>query len=160
MNFAKLLERYEQAPVSSERTFPANPFPRKYVHSVIDSLEDAVKAVFALRVAGFDARHIHVMASWDYVEAVDRLHQHYNGLLKMLKRLYAFIDEGFAGVYLHEACQGHHILLVRLLRRDQLEQVGDLLASHQAYLMKYVDTWTVTDLQPSRCVNTSSYMYA
>lgn len=28
MNFAKPVERYEQAPVSSERTFPANPFPR------------------------------------------------------------------------------------------------------------------------------------
>ena len=119
MNIAKLLERYEQAPVSSERTFPANPFPRKYVHSVIDSLEDAVQAVFALRVAGYDASDIHVMASWDFVEAVERLHHHQNRFLKMLMRLYAFIDEGFAGVYLHEACQGHHILMVRLTRREQ-----------------------------------------
>jgi hypothetical protein len=86
----------QQAPVSSERAFPTNPFPRKHIHSVIDSLEDAVKAVFALRVAGFDARDIHVMASWDFVEAVDRLHQYHNGFLKMRKRLYAFMDEGFA----------------------------------------------------------------
>jgi hypothetical protein len=62
MNFAKLLERYEKAPVSSERTFPATPFPRKHVHCVIESLDDAVKAVFTLRVAGFDAEDIHFMA--------------------------------------------------------------------------------------------------
>ncbi|MGZ3609643.1 MAG: hypothetical protein ACXVDN_04985 [Ktedonobacteraceae bacterium] len=157
MNVVELLERYKQAPVSSERAFPAYPFPRKYVHCVIDSLEDAVKAVFALRVAGCATEDIHVMASWDFVEAFERLHQRKKGFYKVLKRLYAFMDEGFTHVYLHEARQGRHLLLVRLSGGDQLAQVGgDLLASHQAYLMKYVDTWTVTDLQPSRCENTFS----
>ncbi len=46
--------------------------------------------------------------------------------------------------------RGHHSLAVRLSRPEQMEQVRDLLAAHQAYLMKYVDTWTVTDLTPSR----------
>jgi len=160
MNYAKLLERFEQAPVSSERTFPANPFPRKYVHSVIDNLEDAVQAVYALRVAGYDARDIHVMASWDFVEAVERRQQHQNRFSKMLMRLCAFIDEGFADVYLYEACRGNHILMVRLTRKEQIEQVRDLLASHQAYLIKYVDTWTVTDLLPWRCENTSPLRHA
>ena len=157
MNYAKLLENFEQAPVSSERMFPANPFPRKYVHSVIDNLEDAVQAVYALRVAGYDARDIHVMASWDFVEAVERRYLQQSRLSKTLMRFHAFIDEGFGDVYLHEACRGHHILAVRLSRSEQMEQVRDLLASHQAYLMKYVDTWTVTDLLPSRCENTSPY---
>ncbi|MGZ3615915.1 MAG: hypothetical protein ACXWOL_03380 [Ktedonobacteraceae bacterium] len=94
MNVVELLERYKQAPVSSERTFPAYPFPRKYVHCVIDSLEDAVKAVFALRVAGCATEDIHVMASWDFVEAFERLHQRKKGFYKVLKRLYAFMDEG------------------------------------------------------------------
>ena len=156
MNYAKLQERYEQAPVSSQRMFPATPFPRKYVHSVIDDLQYAVQAVYALRVAGYDARDIHVMASWDFVEAVERRHQ--NRLSKALTRFLSFIDEGFGDVYLHEACRGHHILAVRLSRPEQMEQVRDLLAAHQAYLMKYVDTWTVTDLPPSRCENTSPYM--
>ena len=159
MKVVELLGRYAQNPVSSERTFPVNPFPRKHVHCVIDSLEDAVKVVFALRVAGYATEDIHVMASWDFVEAVERLHQHKNGFVTMLKRLYAFFDEGFADVFLHEAYKGHHILIVRLSGGEQLAQVGDILASHQAYLMKYVDTWTVTDLQPSRCENTSSYRY-
>jgi len=44
------------------------------------------------------------------VEGVEQLHQHHNGFLKMLKRFYVLIDEGFANVYLHEARQGHHIL--------------------------------------------------
>ncbi len=154
MNYAMLQER---VPVSSQRTFPATPFPRKYVHSVIDDLHYAVQAVYALRAAGYDARNIHVMASWDFVEAVERRHQHQNRLSKTLMRFHAFIDEGFGDVYLHEACRGHHILAVRLTRSEQIEQVRDLLASHQVYLMKYVDTWTVTDLLPSRCENTSTY---
>lgn len=157
MSYAKLQESYEQVPVSSQRTFPATPFPRKYVHSVIDDLQYAVQAVYALRAAGYDARDIHVMASWDFVEAVERRHQRQNRLSKTLMRFHAFIDEGFGDVYLREASRGHHILVVRLTRSEQIEQVRDLLASHQAYLMKYVDTWTVTDLLPSRCENISPY---
>lgn len=158
MNVVQLFGRYAQAPVSSERTFPANPFPRKHVHCALNSLEDAVEAVFALRVAGLDAIDIHVLACWDFVEAAERVHRHRNGFFhKMLNRLYAFMDEGFAGIYLREACQGHHILLVRLPGKEQLEQVSELLTSHRAYLIKYVDTWTVTDLLPCRHENTSSY---
>jgi hypothetical protein len=40
MNYLKTLDTYEQLPVSSERTFPAAPFPRKHVHGVIDNLRD------------------------------------------------------------------------------------------------------------------------
>ncbi len=149
MNYAELQERYEQVPVSSQRTFPATPFPRKYVHSVIDDLQYAVQAVYALRAAGYDARDIHVMASWDFVEAVERRHQQQSHLSKMLMRFFSLLDEGFGDVYLHEACRGHHILAVRLSRIEQMEQVRDLLVSHHAHLVKYVDTWTVTDLTPN-----------
>lgn len=97
------------------------------------------------------------MASWDFVEAVQRQHQYQNSFNKVLKHLYAFMDEGFSGVYLREAWQGRHILIVRLHVREQLSQVGDILARHQADLIKYVDTWTVTDYLPSRPENTTSY---
>ncbi|HYL42146.1 MAG TPA: hypothetical protein VEU97_02065 [Ktedonobacteraceae bacterium] len=134
----------EQLPVSSQRTFPPTPFPRKYVHSVFDNLQDAVQAVQALRAAGFDDRDIHLMAGWDFVEAVERRR--------------TFLDFLFSidyDVYLHEARRRHHILALRLARHEQKEQVRDLLAPHRAYLMKYVDTWTVTDLLPARGGNIS-----
>jgi hypothetical protein len=70
MNYLIIHDIYEQLPISSKRTFPATPFPRKHVHSVIDNLRDAVLAVYALRAAGYDARDSHVMACWDFVEAV------------------------------------------------------------------------------------------
>jgi hypothetical protein len=134
----------EQLPVSSQRTFPPTPFPRKHVHSVFDNLQDAVQAIQALRAAGFDDRDIHLMAGWDFVEAVERRR--------------TFLDFLFSidyDVYLHEARRGRHILAVRLARHEQKEQVRDLLAPHHAHLMKYVDTWTVTDLLPARGGNIS-----
>jgi hypothetical protein len=149
MNFARIHDEYKLVPVSSERTFPAAPFPHKYVHCVIDDLHEAVQAVYALRAAGYDARNIHVMASWDFVEAVERSHQQQNHLSKMLSRIISFFDEGFSEVYLHEALRGSHILAVHLCRNEQMVQVRGLLASHHAHRIKYVDTWTVTDLPPS-----------
>ena len=144
MNNVKIQSRktpdtVEHFPVSSQRTLPAAPFPRKYVHSVFDDVQDAVQAVHVLRAAGYDGRDIHLMTSGDFVEAVERRR--------------TFLDFLFSidyDVYVHEARQGHHILAVRLARHEQKEQVRDLLAPHHAYLMKYVDTWTMTDLISAR----------
>src|SRR5713226_9795592 len=140
----KTQNKYEQLPVSSQRAFPAAPFPRKYVHSVFDDLQDAVQAVQALQAAGYDAGDIHCMARWDFVAAIEPRFQQHSRLIQTL--MHFLIDYGFDDVYLHEARQGRHILAVHLARYKQLEQVRDLLAPHHAYHMKYVDTWTVTDL--------------
>jgi DNA-binding LacI/PurR family transcriptional regulator len=93
----------EPMSVSSERTFPAAPFPRKYVHSVFDDLQDARQAVHALCAAGFDARNIHIMTGWDYVEAVERR-----------QTLLSFLSSFDHDVYLREAHRGRQILAVRL----------------------------------------------
>ena len=111
--------------VSSERTFPAAPFPRKYVHSVFDDLQDARQAEHTLRAAGFDARDIHIMTGWDYVEAVERR-----------QTLLSFLSSFDHDVYLREAQRGRRILVVRPSSYEQLEQVHKLLAPHHAYLMK------------------------
>ncbi len=140
MNPTMTADTYERLSVSSERTFPAAPFPRKYVHSVFDDLQDAMQAVQALRAAGYAARDIHLMASWDYREAVER-RQAPMGFLSS-------IDEDFVDVYLHEARRGHHILAVRLSRYEQMLPVRNLLAAYHAHLMKYVDTWTFANLLP------------
>ena len=100
MNSVKTYEEYEQLPVSSERTFPSTPYPRTYIHGVLEDLYDAVQAVHTLRSLGFDPGDIHVMASWDFVEAVERSRQGQNRLARMLTRLLTFLDEGFGDVYL------------------------------------------------------------
>jgi hypothetical protein len=135
IQYSQTPDTVEQLPVSSQRTLPAAPFPRKYVHSVFDDVQDAVQAVHTLRVAGYDDRDIHLMTNWDFVEAVERR-----------RTLLDFLFSIDYDVYVHEARRGHHILAVRLARHEQKEQVRDLLAPHHAYLMKYVDTWTITDL--------------
>jgi hypothetical protein len=147
MNYIKTQEIDEQLPVSSERAFPAAPFPRQYVHCVVDDLRYAVEAVYALRAAGYDAGNIHVMASWDYVDAVEHKYQRQHCLKRILMYILSFIDEDFGDAYLSAALRGKHVLMVRLAAREQMEQVRDILADHHAHLIKYVDTWTVTTLR-------------
>lgn len=138
----------EELPVSSEQTFPTAPYPRQHVHCAFSNLEQLVRAVHGLRAAGYAAEAIHVMASWDYVDAVKRERQRHNGLSRALRSLTSLLNEEFSGVYLRAASQGQHILAVRVSRSEQLAEVRDLLTFHRAQLIKYVDTWVVTDLMP------------
>ena len=132
-------DTFEQLAVSPERTFertlPASPFPRKYVHSVFNNPQDALQAFLTLLAAGYDARDIHVLAGHDYVEALERG-----------QTLMGFLSSIDLDDYLREARQGRHILAVRLYRYEQIEQVRDLLAPQHACHMKYIDTWTVAQL--------------
>jgi hypothetical protein len=146
VNDIKTQEINAQLPVSSERTFPAAPFPRQYIHCVVDDLRYAVQAVYVLRNAGYDARDIHVMASWDFIEAVERRDKQQNGLARILTRILTYLDDDFGDVYLNVALRGKHVLMVRLPAREQMEPVRDLLISQHAYLIKYIDAWTVTTL--------------
>lgn len=57
---------------STQYTFPAAPFPRKYIHSVIDDLQQAEQAMHALEAAGYEARDIHLIASQQFVAAVEQ----------------------------------------------------------------------------------------
>lgn len=145
MIHTKTYREYEQTVVSSQRTLPSSPYPRKYVHCAFDDLQSAVNAVNALRAAGFDAGDIALMASWDFVEAVESEPQQHARFSEVIIRLFSFVDDNF-DAYLREARSGRHILAVRPSRHEQILQVRDLLAPHQARLVKYIDTWTVTDL--------------
>ncbi len=133
-------------PVSSRRTFPPAPFPGKHIHCVIDDLDYLVQAVHALRADGHDAANIHVMTCWDYVAAVERRDRLRGRLAKILARFLSLLDDDSGDIYLREALRGNHVLMVRLSRYEQTKRVRDMLILHNAYLIRYVDTWTVTDL--------------
>src|SRR5438874_4313623 len=87
--------------ISSERTFPAAPFPRKYVHSVFVDLQDVRQAALALLAAGFEEWAIHVLDSRDFVEAVAQEQSPFN--------LITSIDYD---IYLREASRGRFFLTV------------------------------------------------
>jgi len=147
MNDVATLETYEpltseplvveQLPVSTKRTLPAPPFPRKYILSVFVDLQDAGQAAHTLHAAGFDERGTHVLQSRDFVEAVAQDQSPFN--------LVTSIDYD---IYLREASRGRSFLAVRPASYAQLKQIRDLLAPHHAYLAKYIDTWTLTELLP------------
>jgi hypothetical protein len=130
-------ESYEQVYQSSETLFPAAPFPKKYVHSVFNDPQDAVEAVFTLLAAGYDANTIHILSSQQYMEAVERGQTRFASLTSM------DLDD-----YLEEASRGHAMLVMRPASYGQLMQIRNLLAPHHAHLMKYIDTWTTSDLIP------------
>lgn len=147
MNHIKVQDAYK-LPVSSQREFPAHPFPNKYVHCVIHDLQYLVQAVHTLRNAGIHADDIHVMASWDFIEAAERKSHQQNRFSKMFTRFLSFIDDGFGDVYLREAHKGKHVLMIRLPCNGQIGHIHAILTAHYASLIKYVDTWTVIDLPP------------
>lgn len=141
----KAFKEYEQLAVSSQQTLPAAPYPIKFVHSVFDNLEDAVRAVRTLRAAGYEARDISLMASWDFEKAVEASPQERGRFSEAFRRFVSFMDDSF-DVYLREARWGRHILAVRPTRYEQIMQVRDLLVPHHAHFVKYIDTWSVADL--------------
>src|SRR5258708_13785006 len=114
-----------QLPVSSQGTFPPAPFPRKYVHSVFDDLQDAMQAVHALRAAGYDVRDIHLMAGWDFLEAVE-------GRRTFLGFLFSIDYQ----VYFPDAPPGHHLLLVPLPRTQANAERTGFPLSLPAYLLE------------------------
>lgn len=148
---------YDQLSVSSERTLPPSPYPRSYMHCALTDLEDAVRAVYALRVVGYAAQDIHVLSRWDYVEACERLSQERGAFLNLFWRLSSFFDEGFGDTYLRAARAGGHILAVRLASRNQVEQTRQILAAHHAHLIKYVDSWVTVDLSSERGDNSAPF---
>jgi hypothetical protein len=149
-SFARTYDEHEGGlallPISSQQAFPPSPFPCKYLHCVFTDLENVVQAAFALHADGHDSEDIHIMSCWDYVAAVERKRQQQSQLAKKLTRLLTLMDEGFGDIYLHEAQRGNHILMVHLPRRERIQRVRDLLLLHNARLIRYVDTWTVTYL--------------
>lgn len=149
MHNAKIQGAYEEFPVSSEQTLPPAPFPQDHIHCVINDLPDAVQAVYALRDAGFAPQDIHLMSCRDYIAAVQQKYRQQIWPKRIFKRFLALLDEGFEHGYLKEAYQGHHILVVRLTHSKQVAQVRDLLISHAARHIRYVDTWTVAYLSPT-----------
>lgn len=141
----KTFQAYEQLTVSSQQTLPAAPYPAKHVHCAFDDLESAVQAVQALRTAGYDAGNISLMASWDFMSAVDPHTQQSRRFSESIKRFLSYFDDSF-DVYMYEARAGRHILAVRISRHEQILQVRDLLAPHRPHLVKYIDAWTTADL--------------
>lgn len=127
----------EQVPVSIQRTLPAAPFPRKYVVSVFVDMRDAGQAAHALRAAGFEERALHVLESRDFLEALAQDQSPFN--------LFTSIDYD---PYLREASRGRIFLTVHTASYARLKQIRDLLTPHRAYLAKYINTWTVTELLP------------
>ena len=134
----------EQLAMASQQIFPATPYPRKYIHCVIDDPRDLAQAIQALQAAGYSADDIHAMSGPDFAAAIEEGYERRNTLSQSLTHL--FFDYGFDRTYLPEAQRGHAILSVRPSSREQIMQVRNLLMPHHAHLMKYIDTWTFADL--------------
>src|SRR5450755_1391871 len=141
-NVSKTYDAFAQSSLPAQQMFPTAPFPRKYVHSVIDDLQQAGQAVRALQATGYDGGRIRLFASQEFVAALEHRLQQQSRFSNCLFRFFTSTDNGFPGdVYLHEAQRGHLILVVHLKSSEQMEQVRALLASTHAHHIKYIGTW-------------------
>lgn len=127
----------EPVTVITERSLPASPFPRKYVHSVFTSMDDAQQAAQALRASHIAESDMYLLDGRDFIEAVSRG-----------QSPFGFLTSTVSDVYLNEAEQGRSFLAIRPASYGQLKQIRDLLAPHHAYLVRYIDTWAITELLP------------
>ena len=118
-----------------EQTFPTHPFPRKYVHCVFDDAHNANQAVLTLLAANYNAATIHVLAGQDYLAT-----------LEQRQTLRGYLTSMDMQEYVQKASQGHIMLVIRPESYEQLRQIRDLLVQHHAHLMRYIDTWTTTEL--------------
>ena len=120
---------------SMEPTFPANPFPRKYVHCVFDDGHDATQAVLTLLAASYAAASMYILVGQDYLDTLEQRQTFPGSLISMDM-------EG----YVREARRGHSILVIQPKCYEQIRQLRHLLMPHHAHLMRYIDTWTITEL--------------
>lgn len=140
MSYITTFETYETRAherLFAKRSIPAAPFPRKHVLSVFVDEQDAQQAAEALFAAGFDERGIYVLNNGDFTEAMMRNQSPFDFLTSM-----------DYDVYLREASQKRFFLAVRPTSHAQLQQIRDLLAPHHTYLVRYIDTWALTELLP------------
>ena len=137
MNFDMSWREREPLSEEEEQALPGAPYPRKHIHCVFDNADDAKQAEQALQNAGIASEDIHVLDNRGFTEAIERGHTPWS-----------FVSSMDYDVYVQEAHQGNTILSVPFSSQEQLMQVRDLLAPYHARLMKYIDTWTTTELLP------------
>ncbi len=91
------------------------------------------------------------MESQDFIQAAAvGAHDQNTGIAKTLSHFFSSIDHSVTDAYLVEARRGNDILSVRITKTDQMAQVRDILARHNAEHIQYIDTWTHADLSGNR----------
>ncbi len=137
----------------NDQHFPVTPagsvYPKDYLVAVFDDLQDAEKAVQALRDAGFGAEDIRLLRGQELIERfqnVENVEKKQN-LLSRLASAFRGAEEGAdTAAYLEEARRGHSILNVYAGKAERAEQISNILTRYHAHLIKYYGNWTITNL--------------
>ena len=130
-----------------QRTRPIPSYPLHRLVGVIDTLQEAERAVRALQDAVYHTQDIHLISGQEFMAGVREWEQQKSPLVKTVEIFLASYDEGFPrDTYLHEAEQGHAILSMRLSTSEQMNQVRDILVNFHAHQIKCFGRWAITDL--------------
>ena len=141
-----------------DQQFPVTPsggmYPKDYVVAVFDDLQDAEKAVQALRKAGFGVEDIRLLRGQELVarfQNVENVEKKQNPLSRLTGAFQGAEEGADTAAYLEEARKGHSILNVYAGNTERAEQISNILTRYRAHLIKYYGNWTITDL-PTRDV--------
>ena len=124
-------------------------YPKDYVVSVVDDLDEAEQAAEALRQAGFPAADVRLFRSEEIVGALRAIAANRN----VFQRIGAAIqreltEEGAANKdYDADALAGRHILTVLAAEPDEIERARKVLVEHGARRIMHYKRWTITDLR-------------
>ncbi len=141
-------------PKAQDPNFPFNnvigiPYPKHYVVGVIDNLQEAEKAVQALRNAGYDGENIRLYRRQEVVQLAQDQEKKQN----ILTRLAIALDEDEdveVQFFEEEACRGHHLLHVYAPTAVLVDRARDIFVAYHAHTIKYFGSWAIADLPSSQ----------
>lgn len=124
-------------------------YPKDYVISVVDDIEEAERAAEALRQAGFPEAEVRLFRSEEIVGALREAAAHRNVFQRIGAAIQREItEEGAANKeYDEDAMAGRHILTVMAVESEEIERARKVLVEHGARRIMHYKKWTITDLR-------------
>ncbi len=123
--------------------------PRNHVVGVFDSLQEGEQAVQALVDAGYHREDIAFIPSQDLPSAFRERIRKDGVFWRIIHDLEVTTDEGsLSELLLAAARQGSHIISIKVLQREHVDDVSAIWFNHGALWVKYLGNWSIEDLFP------------
>lgn len=120
-------------------------YPRHYVVAVIDDTGQALRAMAALKAAGFDAAAAELCPGADYLKNYRAFVKGRN-LFERLGDLFPAEEHAAVEEYVAEAERGASFVTVHVVERSPRERARDILKEHGGHAMRYYGDNAITDL--------------
>lgn len=124
-------------------------YPKDYIVSVIDDVNEGERAAEELRQVGFPASDVRLFRGEEVVGALKAISAHRNVLQRLTAAIQREVtEEGLANKdYDEDAMAGRQILTVMAVKPEEIDRAREVLVAHGARRIIHYKKWTITDLR-------------